>query len=175
MFLKASFFGTKTGRKIPVTCQVFGSFESKWYVHLSWVETAKFNKIKANLTPSKAVKSGNRTPGCPYKFEHTIKWCHSPTSYSWELGPKKLFFFWFGMFFFPTFPPRSLIGSVLCVPAYTLSSSSAFKGMTRGMDFKHTCYPRYMQVQPGGLEQTNNDRGQSYLNFESIWAKKFTL
>ena len=44
--------------------------------------------------------------------------------------------------------PRSLIGSVPCVPSYTLSST-VFKGSTRGISFKHTsppiCYPWYMQ------------------------------
>ena len=62
------------------------------------------------------------------------------------------FFFWFCMFSNPTSHPRRPIGSVLCVPSYTLCSP-AFKGVTRRMSLKHTspppCYPWYMQVQPG--------------------------
>ena len=55
-------------------------------------------------------------------------------------------FFGFECFSNPTSPPRSPIGSVPCVPSYTLCSP-AFKGVTRGMNFKHTspplCYPWY--------------------------------
>ena len=40
-------------------------------------------------------------------------------------------------FFNPTSPPRSPIGSVPCVPSYTLSFP-AFKGVTREMSIKHT-------------------------------------
>ena len=36
----------------------------------------------------------------------------------------------------PTSPPRTPIGSVPCVPSYTLGSLT-FKGLTRGMSFKH--------------------------------------
>ena len=69
-------------------------------------------------------------------------------------GPARLSIFWGGGVCFsnPTSPPRSAIGSVPCVPSYTLSSL-AFNGVTHGMSFKHTspplCYPLYMQVQPG--------------------------
>ena len=61
------------------------------------------------------------------------------------------YFFLFGFVCFsnPTSPPRSPIGSVPCVPSYTLSPS-AFKGVTHGMSFKHTsaplCFPWHMQV-----------------------------
>ena len=56
-------------------------------------------------------------------------------------------FFWGGgvvCFPYPTSPPRSPIGWFPCVPSNTLSSPR-FKGVTRGMSFKHTspppCYP----------------------------------
>ena len=61
-------------------------------------------------------------------------------------------FFAFVCFSNPTSPPRSFIGLVPCVPSYTLISP-VFKGVTRGMSFKHTSpplsYPWYMQVRPG--------------------------
>ena len=63
------------------------------------------------------------------------------------------------VFSYPTSPPRSCIGLVLCVPSYTLSSSS-FKGVTGRMSFKHTsfplCYPWYMQVQAGAWSKPIN-------------------
>ena len=43
---------------------------------------------------------------------------------------------WVGCFSYPTSPARSPIGSVPCVPSYTLGSP-AFKGVTRGMSFIH--------------------------------------
>ena len=45
---------------------------------------------------------------------------------------------------------------VKCVPAYTLSSP-AFKGVTRGMNFKHyptPCSHRHMQVPLGAWSKT---------------------
>ena len=69
-----------------------------------------------------------------------------------------LYFFLGGVCFSnPTSPPRSPIGSVPCVPSYTLSSP-AFKGVTHGMSFKHSspplCYPWYMQVWLGAWSKS---------------------
>ena len=72
----------------------------------------------------------------------------------------------------PTSPPRCPIGSVLCVPFYTLSSP-AFKGVTCGMSFKHTsplpCYRWYMQLQPGaGSKPIKGIRQLAYFRINTV-------
>ena len=89
-----------------------------------------------SLNPSNANLGVNRAKTVPYRiFCQVIQ-----------------VFFVFVCFSNPTSPPRNPIGSVPCVPSYTLSYP-AFKGVTRGMSFKHTfpphCCPWYMQVWPG--------------------------
>ena len=56
-------------------------------------------------------------------------------------------------------PPRSPFSWVLCVPSYILTSPM-FKGVNRGMSFKHTspflCFPWYMQVRLGAWSKPIN-------------------
>ena len=62
------------------------------------------------------------------------------------------YFFWFCMFFWPHIPSQeSHWLDSMCAPLHL--KFPAFKGVTRGMSFKHIspspCYPWYMQVWPG--------------------------